>query len=247
MRSAPALSIALEIPPWPLDVLAQQIVAAAACEEWTEDDLFELVRQRISLSRSAARRFRRSHRDAVRRHRNASAAAAARFCIAIGSTASCGAGAARGLRPSRPAAPFPKTPIILSSPNPKGRSSDTRRGLCSREPGRRRVPAGHHLVAHPPRGGRTRARGRCARRGAVDSLLARRGARPHGRAVRGSRAICATADQRSKQNAVDWLMQRMRAWTAAAPSRPSLYVRAGAAALGALPTQQHRRRGAVLR
>src|SRR3989442_5564988 len=34
---------ALEIPPWPLDVLAQQIVSAAACEPWPEDDLFELV------------------------------------------------------------------------------------------------------------------------------------------------------------------------------------------------------------
>src|SRR5262249_51779256 len=35
---------ALEIPPWPLDVLAQQIVSAAACEPWRENDLFDLVR-----------------------------------------------------------------------------------------------------------------------------------------------------------------------------------------------------------
>ena len=35
----------LEIPPWPLDVLAQQIVAAAACEGWREDDLFALARR----------------------------------------------------------------------------------------------------------------------------------------------------------------------------------------------------------
>src|SRR2546422_1877160 len=34
---------ALEIPPWPRDVLAQQIVSAAACEAWNEKDLFELV------------------------------------------------------------------------------------------------------------------------------------------------------------------------------------------------------------
>lgn len=34
----------LHIPPWPLDVLAQQIVAASACEEWSDDNLFELVR-----------------------------------------------------------------------------------------------------------------------------------------------------------------------------------------------------------
>ena len=33
-----------EIPAAPLDILAQQIVAACACEEWTEDALFALVR-----------------------------------------------------------------------------------------------------------------------------------------------------------------------------------------------------------
>ena len=34
----------LEIPERPLDILAQQIVAAVAAEEWTEDDLFAMVR-----------------------------------------------------------------------------------------------------------------------------------------------------------------------------------------------------------
>src|ERR1700754_676650 len=34
----------LEIPEQPLDILAQQIVAAVAAEEWTEDDLFRTVR-----------------------------------------------------------------------------------------------------------------------------------------------------------------------------------------------------------
>ena len=33
-----------EIPPWPRDVLAQQLVAAGASEAWREDDLFALVR-----------------------------------------------------------------------------------------------------------------------------------------------------------------------------------------------------------
>jgi len=36
---------ALEIPAAPLDVMAQQIVAACAAEEWHEDDLFALVRR----------------------------------------------------------------------------------------------------------------------------------------------------------------------------------------------------------
>ena len=35
----------LEIPKAPLDILAQQIVAMAACEEFTEDDLFTLIRR----------------------------------------------------------------------------------------------------------------------------------------------------------------------------------------------------------
>ncbi|HEY3026646.1 MAG TPA: DEAD/DEAH box helicase [Pyrinomonadaceae bacterium] len=35
----------LELPEKPLDILAQQIVASAAAEEWTEDGLFEMVRR----------------------------------------------------------------------------------------------------------------------------------------------------------------------------------------------------------
>jgi ATP-dependent Lhr-like helicase len=35
----------LELPEQPLDILAQQIVAASAAEEWTEDRLFEMVRR----------------------------------------------------------------------------------------------------------------------------------------------------------------------------------------------------------
>src|ERR1700752_2249426 len=35
----------LAVPPMPLDILAQQVVAACAAEDWTEDDLFNLVRR----------------------------------------------------------------------------------------------------------------------------------------------------------------------------------------------------------
>jgi ATP-dependent Lhr-like helicase len=35
----------LEIPDAPMDILAQQIVAMCACEEWHEDDLFQVVRR----------------------------------------------------------------------------------------------------------------------------------------------------------------------------------------------------------
>ena len=35
----------LSIPPWPTDVLAQQIVASCAQEDWAEDDLYDLARR----------------------------------------------------------------------------------------------------------------------------------------------------------------------------------------------------------
>ena len=35
----------LRFPAWPLDVLAQQVVASCAQEEWQEDDLFDLCRR----------------------------------------------------------------------------------------------------------------------------------------------------------------------------------------------------------
>ena len=47
----------LEIPEAPLDILAQQIVAAAACEEWTEDELFDLVRRTYPYRDLARRDF----------------------------------------------------------------------------------------------------------------------------------------------------------------------------------------------
>ena len=77
---------ALRIPPWPLDVLAQQVVAACVMEEWDEDALYalltraypyrELSRERFDdvvrmLSEGVAGRWGRTtaylHRDGVNR------------------------------------------------------------------------------------------------------------------------------------------------------------------------------------
>ena len=41
----------LEIPTAPLDILAQQVVAMCACEEWREDDLFRLLRRAYPYAR----------------------------------------------------------------------------------------------------------------------------------------------------------------------------------------------------
>ena len=48
----------------PLDVLAQQIVAESAGEDWDVGEMFQLVRQSVSLSRSHPRRVRRGRHDA---------------------------------------------------------------------------------------------------------------------------------------------------------------------------------------
>ena len=47
----------LIIPAKPLDILAQQIVAAAACEEWNEDALFDLVRSAYPYRDLTRRKF----------------------------------------------------------------------------------------------------------------------------------------------------------------------------------------------
>ena len=76
----------LKVPAWPLDVLAQQIVAACAAEDWSEDDLFDLCRKAYAygelprekfdqvteaLSRGFAPRLGRAgallHRDGIER------------------------------------------------------------------------------------------------------------------------------------------------------------------------------------
>ena len=54
----------IEIPELPLDVLAQQVVAACAAEDWQEDDLFALVRRTFPVPQSRAQRFRRNYCDA---------------------------------------------------------------------------------------------------------------------------------------------------------------------------------------
>jgi len=46
-----------EIPEAPLDILAQQIVAACACEEWTDDALFALVRSTYPYRKLDRREF----------------------------------------------------------------------------------------------------------------------------------------------------------------------------------------------
>ena len=86
----------LSIPEQPLDVLAQQIVAEAAAQEWSEDELYALFRRAWPYPRSAARGFRRGRADAGGGVHAPAAAGAARSFTTTRSTASCAAGAAPG-------------------------------------------------------------------------------------------------------------------------------------------------------
>ncbi len=56
--SAAANSTALTIPEAPLDVLAQQIVAEVAAQEWSEDELYRADPPGLAVPRPAARGFR---------------------------------------------------------------------------------------------------------------------------------------------------------------------------------------------
>ena len=89
---------ALTIPNAPLDILAQQIVAACAQHEWDADALYrDDARAPIRIASSSEATSTRSSRcwpTASRRR----AAAAERFCTTIASTAACARGAERGSR-----------------------------------------------------------------------------------------------------------------------------------------------------
>ena len=71
---------ALEIPPWPLDVLAQQIVAAAACEAWGEDDLYALARSAYSYRELPRAKFDSVMRSRSWERRRSSSRMRRRYC-----------------------------------------------------------------------------------------------------------------------------------------------------------------------
>ena len=122
-RSARASSIASSSQDAPLDVLAQQIVAETSCREYTEDELFALVRRAWpyrALDRAAVRRGRRR---CWPRGSRRSAAGAARWSTATRSSSGCAAGAARGCSRSPRAARSPKSPTTAWCSSRTTRSS----------------------------------------------------------------------------------------------------------------------------
>ena len=73
----------LEIPRNALDILAQQMVAACACEDWGEDELFALMRRAWPYRTLRARGFRRACWRCFPKASPPRADAAAPICIAM--------------------------------------------------------------------------------------------------------------------------------------------------------------------
>ncbi len=167
----------VSVPEAPLDVLAQQIVAACAAEDWNEEDLLALVRRAYpyrNLSKEdfeamigmlsegiAARRGRYGaylHRDRVN-------------------------GRLHGRRGSRLAAITSGGAIPDNALYTRGGGTGTlfgrhgRRRFCCGESARRHFSARQHIVANSQRSWRCCAGGGCERRASQRAVLARRSAR----------------------------------------------------------------------
>ena len=222
----------LEIPQAPLDILAQQIVAMSACEEFAEDDLFALVRRAYPYRDLDRADFDAVVDDAQRGHR-----ALARAQRGISASRS---GESSRARPARRASGGDHQrrrdsgyrAVSSDRRARRHRHRIARRRLRHREHGRRRVPAGDNVVENSSRRDRDgcastmrRARRRRFRSGWAKRRGARASCRKKSRRC-GKRlpeagplgvADCGL-DQRGAEQAVE-------------------YVRAGFDALGAMPTQ----------
>lgn len=225
---------ALEIPAWPRDVLAQQIVSAAACEAWGEDDLFALVRRAYpyrDLPRSDFNAVIEMLSEGIATNRGRSGAFLHRDQVN---------GVIRGRRGARLAAitsggaiPENANYFVVAEPEEtivgtvdEDFAVESLAGdvfLLGTTSWRiRRVEAGRVRVedAH----------------GAAPSIPFWRGEAP-GRTVELSQEVGAVRSEILKaEEPVEWLMREC-ALDRRGAEQATLYVRAGAAALGALPVQ----------
>ena len=225
---------ALTIPPWPLDVMAQQIVAMAACEPWVENELFNLVRRAYPYRDLPRRDFDAvvaMLSDGIATNRGRSGAFLHRDQIN---------GMVRGRRGARLAAitsggaiPEAANYFVVAEPEEtivgtvdEDFAVESLAGdvfLLGTTSWRiRRVEAGRVRVedAH----------------GAAPSIPFWRGEAP-GRTFELSEEVAHIRDTiKKKAEPVEWLMQECRLNRLGA-EQAVLYVRAGAAALGAVPNQ----------
>ncbi len=171
----------LRIPPAPLDILAQQIVAMCACEDWDEDELFEFMRGAYPYRELKREEYDRIVEMLRGRHRRQ---ARPLWRVSLPRHGQPPAACASWRAPRRHHQRRRHSGDgAVHRRGAAGRNcgGHARRRFRRREQCRRHHAAGQHLVAHPARRGqrRTRAGGRRARRSADGSVLARRSSRAH--------------------------------------------------------------------
>jgi ATP-dependent helicase Lhr and Lhr-like helicase len=226
---------ALEIPPWPLDVLAQQIVSAAACEPWSEDDLYALVRRAYpyrDLPRDQFNDVIEMLSEGIATQRGRSGAFLHRDQIN---------GIVRGRRGARLAAitsggaiPENANYFVVAEPE------ETIVGTVDEDFAVESLAGDVFLLGTTSwrirrvESGRVRVEDA---HGAAPSIPFWRGEAP-GRTVELSEEVAHIREQVVQQNEpIDWLMREC-ALDRRGAEQAALYVRAGATALGATPTQQ---------
>ena len=197
-----------QIPNAPLDILAQQIVAACAQRR--------VGRRRRSTRWCAAtypyrdlerKRLRRGPHDARRRHRDLARAQRRLPASTIASTDACARGAAR----ASPRSPRRRDPGDRQLQRRRRARRARRSARSTRISPSRAWPATSSCSARTrgrsgaSKPGVVRVRGR-ARRAAVDSVLERRGPRPHDRAVARGLPRCAPrSTSATTTTAIAWL------------------------------------------
>ena len=203
--------------PWPRDVLAQQIVGGCGDRDLARGRPVQPGAEHGAVLRPAAHRVRRGRDDAVGRDR-----------LSPGSARHLAAprpGERRGTWPARSTArrhhlgrgDSRQRQLPRRGRAGRDHGRHRRRGLRRREHGGRHLPAGHDLVAHPPRRVGTAAGGGRARRGAVGAVLARRGARGVRASSRTRCRICASGWRRPRRQPTE-VTTRARSWCGSAVS-----------------------------
>ena len=174
----------LHVPVHPLDVLAQQVVAMVAAEDWSEEVLLATVHRAWP------------YRDlAPERWRQLLAMLAGGFATRRGRRSAYLQPRRRQRRAARPARRPPhRDDLGRCDPRqrrlrrragaPRNLPRLAQRGLRHREPARRHLPARQHVVAHPAGRARLGPGGGRARAAPEPAVLARRGAGAHRRALR---------------------------------------------------------------
>src|SRR5437773_1635074 len=226
---------ALTIPPWPLDVLAQQIVAMAACEPWVEVELFNLVRRAYPYRDLPRRDFDATVAmlaDGIATNRGRSGAFLHRDQIN---------GVVRGRRGARLAAitsggaiPENANYYVVAEPE------ETIVGTLDEDFAVESLAGDVFLLGTTSWRIRRVENGRVRvedAHGAAPSIPFWRGEAP-GRTVELSAEVANVREAITKaKNPVEWLMRECTLDRRGA-EQAALYVRAGVAALGALPAQR---------